>query len=106
MARRLRLIHSSTPARLYDLENWNEFGYHGYLIIRFLHNGQQKNFTIGYTKPYKDIENQIFANVINLNQFGTKEEKLAFNEWQGQITHNGMIEIDIWEFQYEVINIL
>jgi len=23
---RLRLNHSSTPARLYDLENWNEFG--------------------------------------------------------------------------------
>jgi hypothetical protein len=103
---RLRLNHSSTPARLYDLENWNEFGHHGYLNIQFVYNGQQKNYTIGYTKPFKDIENQIFANVINLNQFGSREEKLEFNEWQSQITHNGMIEIDIHEFQYQVLNIL
>jgi hypothetical protein len=103
---RLRLNHSSTPARLYDLENWNEFGHHGYLNIQFVYNGQQKNYTIGYTKPFKDIENQIFANVINLNQFGSREEKIEFNEWQSQITHNGIVEIDIFEFQYEVINIL
>ena len=103
---RLRLIHSSTPARLYDLENWNEFGHHGYLNLQFVYNGQQMRYTIGYTKPYKDIENHIFANVINLNQYGSRQEKQAFNEWQSQITHNGMVEIDIFEFQYEVINIL
>ena len=103
---RLRLIHSSTPARLYDLENWNEFGHHGYLNLQFVYNGQPKHFTLGYTKPFKDIENQIFANVINLNQFGSKDEKLEFNEWQGHNTHNGMIEIDIHEFQYQVISIL
>jgi hypothetical protein len=103
---RLRLIHSSTPARLYDLDNWHEFGHHGYLILQFVYNGQPKRFTLGYTKPFKDIENQIFANVINLNQFGSKEEKLEFNEWQSHITHNGMIDIDIHEFQYQVLNIL
>ncbi len=103
---RLRLIHSSTPARLYNLDNWHEFGHHGYLILQFVYNGQPKYFKLGYTKPFKDIENQIYANVINLNQFGDKEEKLEFNEWQSRITHNGMIEIDIQEFQYQVFNIL
>lgn len=103
---RLRLIHSSTPARLYDIDNWDEFGYHGYLNLQFFYDGQMKQFTIGYTKPYKDRANQIFAKVINLNQFGTQEEKLHFNEWQGQVTHNGMIEIDIWEFQFQVLNVI
>ena len=104
--RRLRLRHSSTPARFYGIDNWDEFGYHGYLNLKFIYNGQPKSFRIGYTKPYTDIKNQIFANVINLNQFGTKNEKLVFNQWQGQISKNGTIEIDIMEFQYEVINIL
>ncbi|MDF0692690.1 hypothetical protein [Aquirufa ecclesiirivi] len=103
---RLRLKHSSTPARLYDLDNWNQFGHHGYLNLQFIYNGQPKNFTIGYTKPYNDIENGIFAKLINLNQFGTKGEKLAFNEWQNYITQNGIVEIDIWEFQYDIISIL
>ena len=67
---------------------------------------QQKKITNRFNKPFKDIENHIFANVINLNQYGSRQEKLAFNEWQSQITHNGMVEIDIFEFQYEVLNIL
>ena len=43
--------------------------------------------------------------VINLNQYGTNEEKLEFNEWQGNITHNGLVQIDILEFEYEVLSI-
>ena len=96
---RLRLYHSSTPARIYEIINWDEFGYHGEVRIWFTFNGELKDFTIGYTKPYKNKQEGVFANVINLNQFGPANNKIAFKEWQDPITMNGTIEIDILNFK-------
>lgn len=31
---RLRLNHSSTPARIYGLDNYDEFKHHGFLKLR------------------------------------------------------------------------
>jgi hypothetical protein len=50
---RLRLRHSSTPARLYEMDNWAEFSRNGEVRLRFTYNGSRFDFTIGYTKPYK-----------------------------------------------------
>lgn len=104
---RLRLRHSSTPARLYDMDNWNEFSRNGEVRLRFTYNGNRLDFTIGYTKPYKNKENEEFANVINLNQNRqtSRERKRVFQDWQNIITHNGTIQIDIVDFRYEVINV-
>lgn len=101
---RLRLYHSSTPARIYEIEDWSEFEHYGEVRIWFTFNGQLKDFRIGYTKPYLNEKEGIFAKVINLNQFGSKESKIEFKEWQRPITMNGTIEIDIYDFRYEVIS--
>lgn len=61
---RLRLRHSSTPARLYDVNNWGDFERNGEVRLVFVYNGVQKDFTKGYTRPYKDIAAGVFANVI------------------------------------------
>jgi S-adenosylmethionine hydrolase len=101
---RLRLYHSSTPARIYEIKKWNEFEHHGEVRIWFTFNGEFKDFRIGYTKPYLKEKEGVFANVINLNQFGSKVSKIEFKEWQRPITNNGTIEIDIYDFRYEVIS--
>lgn len=101
---RLRLYHSTTPARIYEIINWDEFDYHGEVRIRFTYNGEFKDFTLGYTKPYLNVQEGIFANVINLNQYGPANDKTAFKEWQDPITMNGTIEIDILDFKYNVIS--
>ncbi len=104
---RLRLRHSSTPARLYEMDNWAEFSRNGEVRLRFTYNGNRFDFTIGYTKPFKNIEAGLFANVINLNQNRqtAPERKIAFQDWQNRITNYGTIEVDIVNFTYEVLDI-
>jgi len=104
---RLRLRHSSTLARLYDMDNWDEFSRSGEVRLRFTFNARRFDFTIGYTKPYKNIDAGLFANVINLNQNRqtSRERQVAFQEWQNRITHKGTIEVDILDFTYEVLDV-
>jgi hypothetical protein len=104
---RLRLRYSSTPARLYDMDNWNEFSRNGEVRLRFIYNGNRLDFTIGYTKPYKNKEARVFANVINLNQNrqASLERQRVFQEWQNRVTYNGTIQVDIIVFTYEVLNV-
>lgn len=63
------------------------------------------NFTIGYTKPFKNKTEGVYANVINLNQNRQTSPELrkTFQDWQNRITNNGATPIDITQFQYEVI---
>lgn len=102
--KRLRLKHSSTPARIYGLENYSDFGYHGILKITIQFKGNSKIFTIGYTKPYINKNDSVFANLINLNQYGDKTAKDIFNEWQNGITKSGQLTIDIYDFEFEIIS--
>lgn len=102
---RLRLRHSSTPARLYGMSNWNEFSRSGEIRLKFSYCGHRMDFTIGYTKPYKNKEDGIFANILNLNQNRqtSSGRKRDFREWQNRITQMGTVEIDIINFTYEII---
>jgi hypothetical protein len=102
---RLRLRHSSTPARLYDVNNWGDFERNGEVTLVFMYNGIQKDFRIGYTRPYKDIAAGVFANVINLNQNRNtcRIRQSNFQEWQNLVTHNGTMAVDIINFTYTII---
>jgi hypothetical protein len=102
---RLRLKHSSTPARLYGINNWDDFLRNGEVRLEFTHNGIHKDFTIGYTKPYKDKAAGVFANVINLNQNRNtcRIQRSAFQEWQNIVSNNGTISVDIENLTYSVL---
>lgn len=43
---RLRLNHSSTPARVYGLDNYDKFEHHGFLQLRINYEGEIKEFII------------------------------------------------------------
>jgi hypothetical protein len=101
---RLRLNHSSTPARIYGLDNYDEFEHHGFLKLRINYEGETKEFIIGYTKPYTNKALNVFANLINLNQNGDPGDKLEFNEWQKSVTRNKNLIVDIFDFQYSLLD--
>jgi phosphoribosyl-dephospho-CoA transferase len=102
--KRLRLKHSSTPARIYGLEDYSEFGYHGMIKINIVFKGKNESFITGYTKPYNNKIEGVFANLVNINQYGDKNLKKIFNEWQDKITINGTLEIDIFDFEFQIIS--
>ncbi|GAA4149414.1 hypothetical protein GCM10022217_01270 [Chryseobacterium ginsenosidimutans] len=101
---RLRLCYSSTPARIYGLDTYDNFEHYGFLKLKINYEGEIKEFSIGYTKPFQNKELNIFANLINLNQNGDSGDKLKFNEWQKSITGNKTVVIDIFDFKFTILD--
>ena len=79
-------INSFVPSRIVQTDLTN-FGRSGKVQITFNYEGNHYKFIVPFTRPYLNKANEIFANLINLNQHG-KSKNEAFQDFIIKITNH------------------
>ncbi len=79
-------INSFVPSRIVQTDLTN-FGRSGKVQITFNYEGNYYKFIVPFTRPYLNKANEVFANLINLNQHRNSNNQ-EFQDFIIKITHD------------------